>query len=926
MAKAQVAFALRFLRCLGGAGGGGNVTEPDLIRRFLDQRDESAFAAIVQRHGPLVFAVCRRLLYSEQDAEDALQATFMVLARKAGSLRRPELLANWLHGVACRIARKARAAADRRRLRERPLNMDIPAEQRTPETDWADLRPVLDDEIGRLPEKYRIPFVLCYLDHRTNQEAARLIGCPTGTVLSRLSWARERLRCRLSARGLAVSVATVGVVLSCEAAPVPAALARSTVQAATAFAAGSMSTGLVSANVAELAQAGLRTVLTFRLTMVASLLLTVFALGTWAALALLDRPTVEPEGQPGPTSAEPPRRAPETAAKSADSKEKNSTSKDSAIPAEPKLRLTLGPAHTGPVYSVAYSPDGKMLASGSQDKTINLWDVASGNSLCTFETDDVIRNLAFSPDGKALVSGSNTGKINQWDVVRRKRAFGYLGHTKAIWAIAFRPDGKSFASASEDNSIRLWDLESGEITAVFKGHTAEVRTVAFSPDGKTLASGAGWVDKSIKLWDAASGKTVATLTGHTSFISSVTFSPDGKTLASASGDECIKLWNVATGENTATLKGHSREVIHVAFAPDGKTLASGSDDCSIKLWDVATSKNTATLKGHAHWVQAVAFSPDGTTLASGGYDADIKFWDVATGKNIATITGHYCSVAALAVSRDGKILASGGEHGILWLWDLNRGCQRATFRSEIFDSNSSLAFSPDGSKLASGGASHNSVRVWDVTLGKEFNTYTTNSREYFCLAYSPDGKTLATGCADKTVTLWYPNGDKTTILAGHAGGVFSVAFSPDGKLLASGSDDKTIKLWDLADGNCLATLHRHEDGVQSVAFSPDGKMLAAASKDGTITLWTVATRAHADTLRPDVNEVRVVAFSPDGKTLASDNSKAIELWDLASHKIVATLTGHTGAVRCLVFTPDGKTLISGSDDRTIKLWDLADSR
>ena len=316
------------------------------------------------------------------------------------------------------------------------------------------------------------------------------------------------------------------------------------------------------------------------------------------------------------------------------------------VPAqEPKLRLTLSHDQQGlsfpdekpvmpsesktPVLSVAFSPDGRTLASGGNNVAIMLWDVATGENTATFFNYGSVHSLAFSPDGKTLAAGSA---------------------------------GQSF---------RLWDVASGTATEL-KGHTDSVRSVAYSRDGKTLASGS--LDKTIKLWDVATGKNTATFVGHASGVDSVAFSPDGKTLASGSFDETVKLWNVATGKNTATLNGHASMVVSVAFSPDGKTLASGSFDKTIRLWDTTTGNNTATLEQDAGLLDSLAFSPDGKTLASGSGDkvsGVIWLWDMANPRRVTVLKGQTNEVHAVAFSPDGKILASGSYDGTVKLWDVN---------------------------------------------------------------------------------------------------------------------------------------------------------------------------------------------------------------------------------------------------------------
>ncbi|KAK1776790.1 hypothetical protein QBC45DRAFT_204092 [Copromyces sp. CBS 386.78] len=292
--------------------------------------------------------------------------------------------------------------------------------------------------------------------------------------------------------------------------------------------------------------------------------------------------------------------------------------------------------HSGTVSSVAFSPDGQRLASGSWDKTIKIWDPPSGSCLQTLKGhSDTVSSVAFSPDGQRLASGSGDKTIKIWDPASESCLQTLEGHSHTVSSVAFSPDGQRLASGSWDKTIKIWDPASGSCLQTLEGHSHGVVSVAFSPDGQRLASGSG--DETIKIWDPASGSCLQTLEGHSHTVSSVAFSPDGQRLASGSGDETIKIWDPPSGSCLQTLEGHSDTVSSVAFSPDGQRLASGSWDKMIKIWDPASGSYLQTLEGHSDTVSSVAFSPDGQRLASGSWDKTIKIWDSASGSCLQTI-------------------------------------------------------------------------------------------------------------------------------------------------------------------------------------------------------------------------------------------------------------------------------------------------
>ncbi|MCA2717734.1 hypothetical protein [Microcystis sp. M169S2] len=605
--------------------------------------------------------------------------------------------------------------------------------------------------------------------------------------------------------------------------------------------------------------------------------------------------------------------------------------------------------HDSDVNSVNFSPDGKTLVSGSDDNTIKLWNVETGQEIRTLKGhDSAVYSVNFSPDGKTLVSGSYDNTIKLWDVETGRviRTLTLKGHNELDLDVNFSPDGKTLVSGSGDKTIKLWNVETGQEIRTLKGHDDYVLSVNFSPDGKTLVSGS-W-DKTIKLWNVETGEEIRTLKGHNYYVISVNFSPDDKTLVSGSADNTIKLWNVETGQEIRTLKGHDYSVNSVNFSPDGKTLVSGSLDNTIKLWNVETGKEIRTLKGHDEPVNSVNFSPDGKTLVSispegktlvddSDEDKTIKLWDVETGQEIRTLKGHDEPVNSVDFSPDGKTLVSssfswdkededtgmsGSGDKTIKLWNVETGQEIRTLKGHD-DYVLSVNFSPDGKTLVSGSIDK-TIKLWNVETGKEIRTLKGHDNTVISVNFSPNGKTLVSGSGDKTIKLWnVETGQEIRTLKGHDYPVRSVNFSPDGKTLVSGSADNTVKLWNVETGEEIRTLKGHDSYVRSVNFSPDGKTLVSGSADNTVKLWNVETGEEIRTLKGHDSYVNSVNFSPDGKTLVSGSAdNTVKLWNVETGEEIRTLKGHDNFVYSVNFSPDGKTLVSGSDDNTIKLWNL----
>ena len=550
-----------------------------------------------------------------------------------------------------------------------------------------------------------------------------------------------------------------------------------------------------------------------------------------------------------------------------------------------EVRLITG--YTDPVECIAFSPDGSLLASSSDDDTVHLWDINTGTHKIIF-TGRIswVRSLAFSPDSRTLAGGSRSSRdktVYLWDIDTGNLKATLSEHTRGVDSIAFSPDGKTIASLS-DAIVYLWDASNNDLKNTFtrdinNDHIDDVNLITFSPNGETIATANS--DDTVSLWDVATAELSATLTGHTGSVYSVAFSPDGKTLASSSRDGTVCLWNAASGAYKTTLIGHVLEVRSVAFSPDGKTIASSSLDGTVCLWDAVSHDHTATFTGHITEFASIAFSPDGRALAhAGGWDKKVYLWDVETAKQKRALIGHTDEVTSVAFSPDGKTVASGGgaDDPKIRLWDPNSGVLKMILVGHQWGGINDVAFSRDSRLIASAGRDEK-VCLWKTDTGYHQATFVGHTAAVSRVALSPNGQILAStgGPADATVQLWDIFSRKEiTTLRGRSN---CIAFSPDGQMFASGAID--ISLWDISSGELTSELSGHTDGLRSIAFSPDGRILASGSSDTTVRLWDVETATHITTLTGHTNGITRIAFSPDGKTLATASDDAtVLLWDI----------------------------------------------
>jgi eukaryotic-like serine/threonine-protein kinase len=592
-------------------------------------------------------------------------------------------------------------------------------------------------------------------------------------------------------------------------------------------------------------------------------------------------------------------------------------------------------AHTDMVWSIAFSPDGTTLASGSGDGTIGLWDTASGRQRLRLKPEPyaVVSAVAFTPDGKTLVSGGWDGLIRLWDADTGQLRATLSGQRGWIRALAVSSDGNTVASAGDAGEIIIWDLLGKQQRASFSGRRGTVMSLAFSPDNTALASGVGWgIDGGgIDLWNLKTGNLGFGVKIPQGAVS-VTFSPDGKTLASARWSE-IQLRDSAIGQLVNTLKVQNGNVLAVAFVPDGKTLLSCGDDRTIRMWQLPSNETNSitsrVIGAHLDSVLCLAVSHDGTMAASGANDGSIKLWNIAAvqrhespttaagfqtwpdasrGTDIASVlplpdnhsvllvTSYGTEMRDLTsgkiqaawsdatgrgvISPDGKLLATGTLEGKVKLWDAANGRQLASVQAHPSGDSGlcvALAFSPDGRILATGGPNgYDFIKFWDPAASLKLirEIPTPPSAGISAIAFSPDGKMLAAALLHQRVLLMNSDGQAQRLLILGGGPILATVFSPDGKLLATARGGGVISLWDVQTGRLRANLKGHASTVNTLAFSPDGGTLASGSEDHTVRLWDVATGQERIVFTA-TTDAAGLAFSLDGGTLIVEDQKGV---------------------------------------------------
>jgi RNA polymerase sigma factor (sigma-70 family) len=888
---------------------GADLCDADLLERYVAHRDELAFAELVRRHGAMVLATCRRILGNDHDAEDAFQATFFVLVKKAATIRPRAMIGNFLYGVAYTTALKANAMKRKRSAREREAGV-------TPRPAGSDQSSgevqALDEELSRLPERYRVPIVLCELQGKTQKEVARQLGWPEGTVASRLSRGRRLLAERLTRRGLSAGVVTASL-SEAGAGDLPAALLTSTVRGAAFFAAEQGAKDLLSPTVIALTEGVLKGMLLSKLKVAAVVALPGLVVAVLLLLPAVSRPVHSAAPPPIRTALEPATVA-------------------SAEPVEfanpvnlPGLR-----AGTSAAVIMAVSPDGRLLVTGHEKGEITWRDAHTGAVRQTLNAhEDAVTALVFSGDGKLLATSSPDMVVKVWDAQTYRPRNVLKGHKSWVYSLAFSSDSKTLASGSYDRTVRLWDPVKGETLATLEGHKASVRALAFSPDGRLLASGSS--DNKVHMWNVKSRTSKAVLKGADNTIHALSFSADGKMLAAVSEMGGLHAWDVDKATLLAYPPGYKAEVTAVAFSPTGRHVVTSVGPGALTLRDAGTGKVRHQWSAGNVAVRALSFGPGGRQLFSLGEDGSLMRWSSVPGP-LRFFDGHIGPVRGAVFSSDGKYLLSWSgypqDDRTLGLWDVKTARQVRILMAGR-ESISSAAFSPD-IKYAAAGESTGIIQLFEVETGKKVRKLEGHKGEVASARFSSGGRWLLSAGFDRTVRLWdAQTGALVRIFTGHTDPVRCAIFHSDGKRILSGGADGTVRVWD-RQGRQLKSIN-HKARIENLMLLPDGKRYLSSSLASGVQLWDLEQDRLIRSFR-HAHGASWVGTTKDGRrAVSASHDGRARLWDVETAKELHTFGLHRGWVRCVDVSPDGSTFITGSggvsdqlagDDCTIRLWKL----
>jgi predicted NACHT family NTPase len=569
------------------------------------------------------------------------------------------------------------------------------------------------------------------------------------------------------------------------------------------------------------------------------------------------------------------------------------------------------------IFSIAFTSDGQILATGDGNGSIRLWDVINGKELRILsEHSDLVWSIAFSKDNKLLASASNDKKLVIWNVETGQCLTINIEQSGGCYSVKFHPLNSSVISSCIDGTIRIWDSNSGVHIATLEGHTAVVRSICLDQSGSILVSGGS--DGTVRVWSLESGQCIRIHTSDSRIIRQVIISPDGQTIA-FDDYKSIFLQSI-NGNSLGILEGHDDWVYSMAFSQDGNFLASGSRDTKVKIWDVASRTCVATLEGHTNTVHAAAFSPTQLIVATGGFDSSLRLWDITSATPLKIFQGDMTWIRAVRFQVEASTIVSGDDNGDIKIWDMNQRRCTALMRGHT-KAIYSICSSNDNELVISSGYDK-TIRIWSLTNYQCQKVLQAEST-VFSVALCADKSMFATGHHSSIIKLWNTaSGECIRNFEGHTGWVKSVQFSPNEQLLASCSSDKTVRVWNVSNGNCLQVLNLYSDYLLSVAFHSSGKWLATGGYEGVVRILSLETAGCIGELQGHGSWIRCIAFQPNSDLLASaGNDATIRLWSMESGRCLMILH-HTSIVESIAFSQDGSQLVSSGRDGAVRIWDV----
>ncbi len=972
---------LRDIHTLYTLGTMGGRTDAELLERFLARRDSDAhdaFATLVARHGPMVLGVCRRMLPASHDAEDAFQATFLVLARRAASIVRKERVASWLYGVAVRTAQVARRRAARQRAGERRLMNETPEAKPESADDRDDLLPILDEELNRLPHRYRVALVACEIEGKPRREAARQLGIPEGTLSTHLARGRKLLRDRLQRRGFTLGIGPIaGLAGPLTEIMLPEHLIGPTVRASLIDSSAAGATTIVSTAVLSLAERVLKMLFLARLSLVVATLATVVA-AMATAVALGWSPKAAESPQPDSTRARPADQAGPAKDRYGD------LLPDGTVARLGTIRFRGGDR---PVNAMRFSPDGQTLLTVSEDFLVHLWETKTGRLLHEFlpGSGSASSNpcIAFSPDGKQIaLSGSERAQGDKpgydpvglvVDAVTGKEVRRLpMRDRDSDLALAFTPDGKSLISLRNSGVVRIEQIASGVELLHRNFRRDGTGSLVLSPDGKLVAIWTGANTRKLYLWDWHGAGEPRELKVPRQRVDCLVFSPDGTALLACDDLEpFVYEWDVTTGDLKHQIE--VRDDIHpngLAVSPDGQTIAvtdygnqrGKNFSGGVLLLERGTGKLLRELPTPGTSAKQVAFSPDGRWLAAVG-GVGVHVWDWRIGEEVAAgSAGHRGTIGQIATV-PGDLIATASDDHTVRIWDATTGIERRRLQHGHWVR--AIAVSPDGQFLASSSLD-NSVRLWEISSGKDVFKLPGHGSHggHRTVGFTPDSRRFLSYGDDLYLRIWdvrtgkalaenavrppgvaepgdFPPNDparRMTMMLGPA------AFTPDGQQLVANVGG-SFHIIETATGRVEKSVDHPGGHVISLAIAPDGRTFATSGwgrpirrnlPDGRVQsttpnhhpvcLFELATGRLVRELEMPTNAAGPVAFSAGGKLLAIGFGRGrgeVRLMDLATWATVAELTDFGSKPHVMTFSADGKSLITGLNDGTALVWDLA---